>query len=58
VLFRSQDRLLFATDLAGPTATEDMALVPYLHEAVATGKLSPAAFAKIAHENAERLLGL
>lgn len=53
-----QDRLLFATDLAGPTTSEQMALVPYLQEAVAAGKLSPAAFAKIAHENAEKLLGL
>lgn len=53
-----QDRLLFATDLAGPTTSEQMALVPYLQEAVAAGKLTPAAFAKIAHENAEKLLGL
>jgi len=53
-----QDRLLFATDLAGPTTSDEMALVPYLHDAVATGKISPTALAKIAHENAERLLKL
>ena len=53
-----QDRLLFATDLAGPTSSEEMTLVPYLNEAAAVGSISQTAYEKIAHGNAERLLGL
>ncbi|MEN6400895.1 MAG: amidohydrolase family protein [Armatimonadia bacterium] len=51
-----QDRLLFATDLAGPSI--DMKLVPYLAEAAKQGKISQTAFEKMAHRNAEKLLGL
>lgn len=53
-----QDRLLFATDLAGPTTSDQMALVPYLHEAVAEGKISRQAYEKICWRNATALLGV
>ncbi len=53
-----QDRLLFATDLANPNTSEDMALAPYLHEAVRGARISREAYEKIAHGNAEKLLGL
>jgi predicted TIM-barrel fold metal-dependent hydrolase len=51
-----QDRLLFATDLAGPGI--EMALVPYLGEAVETGRISREAYEKICYRNAEKLLGI
>lgn len=51
-----QDRLLFATDLAGPDQV--MVLVPYLEDAVDKGRLSQEAYEKIAHRNAEKLLEL
>ena len=51
-----QDRLLFATDFAGPATNMD--LVPYLNDALAEGRLSQEAYDKITHENAEKLLDI
>ena len=51
-----QDRLLFATDICDPR--NPLTLIDYLNDAVAQGRISQAAFEKISHGNAERLLGL
>lgn len=51
-----QDRLLFGTDICHASATFPM--VDFLLDLKKTGKLSQAAFHKIARGNAERLLGL
>lgn len=51
-----QDRLLFATDICDPR--NPLTLIDFLNEAVAQGRISHAAFEKISHGNAERLLGL
>lgn len=50
------DRLYFGTDITSPRSTTP--LVDYLHRLRAEGHLSASAFAKIARENATRLLGL
>jgi len=51
-----QDRLLFGTDICH--AKQDLPLAGFLKDLKAKGKLSDAAFRKIARENAIRLLGL
>jgi predicted TIM-barrel fold metal-dependent hydrolase len=51
-----QDRLLFGTDIVHPD--QELQLVEYLHSAVQQGKISKQAFAKIAWQNANRLLQL
>lgn len=51
-----QDRVMFGTDVCGPK--DPFRMVDYLKELRANGKLPEAAFQKIAHQNARRLLGL
>jgi len=51
-----QDRLCFGTDICYPS--QKFPLVGFLTELKASGKISSRVFEKIAHENAERLLGL
>lgn len=51
-----QDRLLFGTDICRPG--QEIPQVELLNTAVAEGRISRAAYEKITHENAEKLLGL
>lgn len=51
-----QDRLLFGTDLAN--VPQDVPIVPYFRSLRAAGRLSAAAWEKIAWRNADRVLGL
>lgn len=51
-----QDRLLFGTDIVHPG--QELPLVDYLKSAVQQGKISKKAFAKIAWQNADRMLEL
>ena len=51
-----QDRLFFGTDICAPS--NKTPLVEFLRDAVEGGHISRAAYEKIAHENAERLLRL
>jgi len=51
-----QDRLLFATDICDPR--NQLTLIGFLNEAVGKGRITPAAYEKIAYRNAERLLGI
>jgi predicted TIM-barrel fold metal-dependent hydrolase len=52
-----QDRLLFGTDMCVPTDLYGKIVRTY-REALAGGHISPTAYQKITHENAQRLLGL
>ncbi|MBI2301653.1 MAG: amidohydrolase family protein [Armatimonadetes bacterium] len=51
-----QDRVLFGTDICGPG--QEVEQVDTLNEALAMGLLSQAGYDRIAHLNAEKLLGL
>jgi len=51
-----QDRLLFGTDIANHP--QDLPIVPYFRSLRREGLISAAAWEKIAHANAERLLGI
>lgn len=51
-----QDRLLFGSDICDPR--NELTLIGYLNDAVATGKLSREAYEKISYRNAEKLLGI
>ncbi|HUT33461.1 MAG TPA: amidohydrolase family protein [Planctomycetota bacterium] len=58
-LDRFQDKLLFGTDVLRHDQTEtDVPIVGLMRRLLAEGDLTPAAHAKIARENAVRLLGL
>lgn len=59
VLERYQDRLFFGTDACRvPQFSQVPGIVPYLQSALHNGTLSPAAYRKIARENAVRVFGL
>jgi predicted TIM-barrel fold metal-dependent hydrolase len=51
-----QDKLVLGTDIC--RGNQDMTIVPYLKDALATGKISQTAFTKITRLNAERILHL
>ncbi|MBN2450097.1 MAG: amidohydrolase family protein [Lentisphaeria bacterium] len=51
-----QDRLFFATDICDPRNRLD--LIPFLNDAVASGRISRVAYEKICYRNAEALLGV
>jgi len=55
-LERFQDRLMFGTDLC--RNNQEIAIIPYLRDAVATGRISREAYEKIMWRNAVRLLRL
>jgi predicted TIM-barrel fold metal-dependent hydrolase len=58
-LDRFQDKLLFGTDVLRHDQTEaDVPIVGLMRRLLAEGHLTPAAHAKLARGNAERLLGL
>jgi predicted TIM-barrel fold metal-dependent hydrolase len=51
-----QDKCVLGTDIC--RLDQDMRIVPYLKDALATGKISQTAFDKITRGNAERILGM
>lgn len=51
-----QDRIVFATDVCSSDPTGRMPHLPWLKGLLAEGRLTPVAFDKITHANAERLL--
>jgi predicted TIM-barrel fold metal-dependent hydrolase len=54
-----QDRLYFGTDMTSPSGQQSrLELADYLERLRAEDKISAACFEKVAHGNAERLLGL
>lgn len=57
---RFQNRLLFGTDVCGPSNRENVLinLKHFLEDAVEDGKISRQAFERVTHSNAEGLLGL
>ncbi len=55
-----QDRLCFGTDVCAPHNRDDVLiyLANFLNDAVANGNISREVYEKVAHANAEKLLGL